>query len=208
MIHAASLILDDLPCMDNDRERRDRLTTHAAYGEDLAILAAVSLLMQSHCVLASHLSLAPEMRVKLIQLMCETIGPHGLSLGQFIDLNAKTQPASLAAITQIHHLKTGVLFVAAARTACLMCDASPEQEERVVRFIINLGLAFQLKDYLADIDEASVNLAARMGAPSAQRTFHSYLQAADAAIGDEKNAVVLQDFARAFFERRYTNPNP
>jgi geranylgeranyl diphosphate synthase type II len=201
MIHAASLILDDLPCMDNDRERRDRLSTHAAYGEDLAILAAVSLLMQSQCVLASHPSLSPELRVRLIQLMGETIGPHGLSLGQYIDLSSKTQPASLAAITQIHHLKTGVLFVAAARSACMLCSASPEQEESVVRFTTNLGLAFQLKDDLADVDEASVNLAARMGASSAERTFHGYLQAAEAAIGGNRNAEVLHDFARVFFNR-------
>jgi geranylgeranyl diphosphate synthase type II len=201
MIHAASLILDDLPCMDNDRERRERLSTHAAYGEDLAILAAVSLLMQSHCILASHQPLAPDLRARLIQLLCETIGPHGLSLGQYIDLNAKAQPASLAAITQIHHLKTGVLFVASARAACLLCGASPEQEDRVVRFTTNLGLAFQLKDDLADLDDANLNLAARMGASSAERTFHGYLQAADAAIGGEKNAAVLQDFARAFFTK-------
>ena len=95
-----------------------------------------------------------------------------------------------------------MLFVAAARAACLICAATSEQEERVVRFTTNLGLAFQLKDDLADLDEASVNLAARMGASSAERTFHGYLQAADAAIGGEKNAAVLQDFARAFFERR------
>ena len=201
MIHAASLILDDLPCMDNDRERRERLSTHAAYGEDLAILAAVSLLMQSQCVLASHPALPPELRVRLVQLVCETIGPHGLSLGQYIDLSAKAQPASLAAITQIHHLKTGVLFVAAARAACLIGGASPEQEERVVRFTTNLGLAFQLKDDLADLDDANLNLAARMGASSAERTFHGYLQAADAAIGGDRNAAVLQNFARAFFNR-------
>ena len=201
MIHAASLILDDLPCMDNDRERRDRLSTHAAYGEDLAILAAVSLLMQSQCVLASHPSLSPELRVRLIQLMSETIGPHGLSLGQYIDLSSKSQPASLAAITQIHHLKTGVLFVAAAKAACMLCSASPEQEESVIRFTTNLGLAFQLKDDLADLDEASINLAARMGASSAERTFHGYLQAAEAAIGGNRNAEVLHDFARVFFDR-------
>jgi len=201
MVHAASLILDDLPCMDNDHERRDRLSTHAAFGEDLAILAAVSLLMQSHCTLASHQTLAPELRVRLIQLLCETIGPHGLSLGQYIDLSSKAQPASLAAIAQIHHLKTGVLFVAAAKAACLLCGASPEQEDRVVRFTTNLGLAFQLKDDLADLDEASGNLAVRIGASSAELTFHGYLQAADAAIAGEKNAAVLQDFARAFFSR-------
>lgn len=201
MIHSASLVLDDLPCMDNDRERRDRLATHAAFGEDLAILAAVSLLMQSQCILASHQPLAPELRLKLLQLVCETIGPHGLSLGQYIDLSSKTQPASLAAVSQVHHLKTGVLFVAAARAACLMCDASPEQEEGVVRFTTNLGLAFQLKDDIADVDEASFNLATRMGASSAERTFHGYLQAADAAIGGAKNAAVLQDFARAFFSK-------
>jgi geranylgeranyl diphosphate synthase type II len=201
MIHAASLILDDLPCMDNDRERRDRLSTHAAYGEDLAILAAVSLLMQSQSVLASHQTLTPELRIRLVHLLCETIGPHGLSLGQYIDLSSKAQPASLAAITQIHHLKTGVLFVAAARAGCLMCGASAEQEERVVRFTTNLGLAFQLKDDLADIGDANLNLAARIGASSAERTFHGYLQAADAAVVGERNAAVLQDFARTFFTR-------
>lgn len=83
-----------------------------------------------------------------------------------------------------------------------MCAATPEQEERVVRFTTNLGLAFQLKDDLADLDEANLNLAARMGASSAERTFHGYLQAADAAIGNEQNAAVLQDFARTFFSKR------
>lgn len=201
MIHSASLILDDLPCMDNDRERRNRLATHAAFGEDLSILAAISLLMQSYCILASHETITADLRVKLIQLLCETIGPDGLSLGQYIDLTTKAQPATVAAITNVHHLKTGVLFVAAAKAGCLMCAASSEQEEKIVRFTTNIGLAFQLMDDLADLDEERLNLAARMGASSAEDRFLTYLHAADAAIEGEDNADVLRDFARAFFKK-------
>jgi geranylgeranyl diphosphate synthase, type II len=201
MIHSASLILDDLPCMDNDRERRNRLATHVAFGEDLSILAAISLLMQSYSILASHETLTADLRVKLIQLLCETIGPNGLSLGQYIDLNTKAQPASLAAISHIHHLKTGVLFLAAAKAGCLMCDASPEQEKKIVRFTSNIGLAFQLMDDITDLDEARLNIAARMSASSAERKFLDYLRAANAAIEGEDNAAVLQDFAWAVFSR-------
>lgn len=202
MVHSASLILDDLPCMDNDRERRNRLSTHVVYGEDLTILAAISLLTQSYCVLASHETLTPDMRTRLIQLMCDTIGPNGLSLGQYIDLTSKSDIASAAAITDMHHLKTGVLFLAAARAGCLLCDASPEQEEKVMRFTRNLGMAFQLMDDLADAGEARPNLAARMGIVSAERRLRDYLQAADSAIGSAPDAMVLRQFAASVLGKR------
>lgn len=201
MIHSASLILDDLPCMDNDNERRNRLSTHVMFGEDLSILAAVSLLMQSHCMLASQDAVEPDVRLKLIQLLCETIGPNGLSLGQYIDLNPQARLSDAADITDIHHLKTGVLFVAAAKAGCLLCSASPKQEEKILRFTTNIGLAFQLMDDLVDQDEERPNLAARIGVSNAERKFLDYLQAANDAIEGEANAAVLQDFLRAVFKR-------
>lgn len=201
MIHAASLILDDLPCMDNDRERRNRLATHAKYGESLTILAAVSLLTQSNCMIACHQSLAPELRLKLVQMLCDTVGPHGLALGQYIDLHGASGMATPSAITNIHHLKTGVLFIAAARAGCLIAGASQAQEEKVMRFTNNLGLAFQLQDDLKDMDSPGTNMVAHIGVSNAQRQLHNYLDKARDAIAGERNAAMLEGFAQAFFRQ-------
>lgn len=195
MIHAASLVLDDLPCMDNDRLRRDRPATHAVFGDDCAILAAVSLLMRSHCMLASHPDVPADVRLRTIQLLCETIGADGLSLGQYIDLASKSAPASPGAIAGIHHLKTGILFLAAARAACLLCGATPRQEQGIVAFTTHVGLAFQLKDDLADVDAPGLNLVASIGVHGARQQFHEHLQEAQAAIDGEDNAEVLLGFA-------------
>lgn len=199
MIHAASLIFDDLPCMDNDLERRRRLATHVEFGQDLAILAAVSLLTQSYCTVASHAGLASDLKLKLIELLCDAVGPSGLSLGQYIDLNSKSDTVSPAAITNIHHLKTGVLFLAAAKAGCLIGNASPSQEDKVMRFTRNIGLAFQLHDDLKDIDTAGMNLATRIGVANAERKFVDYLEAADGAIDGEENAASLRRIAGALF---------
>lgn len=199
MIHAASLVLDDLPCMDNDRLRRNRPATHAVFGEDCAILAAVSLLMQSHCMLASHAALPPDVRLKTIQLLCETIGAEGLSLGQYIDLASKSAPASPNAIAGVHHLKTGILFLAAARAACLLCGATPRQEQQVIAYTTHVGLAYQLKDDLADVGTPGLNLASSIGVYDAERQFLEHMQAALAAIDDEPNAEVLRGFAATVF---------
>jgi geranylgeranyl diphosphate synthase type II len=199
MIHCASLILDDLPCMDNDHERRKRLATHVKFGESLTILAAVSLLTQSCCTIASHQSLEPDLRLKLVQMLCDTVGPHGLSLGQYIDLHGVAGLQTPSAITNIHHLKTGVLFLAAARAGCLIARASAAQEEKVMRFTNNIGLAFQLLDDLKDMDSPGTNMVAHIGVSNAERRLRDYLDAANDAVEGERNAETLQGFARAFF---------
>ncbi|HEV2612921.1 MAG TPA: polyprenyl synthetase family protein [Noviherbaspirillum sp.] len=201
MIHSASLILDDLPCMDNDNVRRNRVSTHVKFGESLTILAAVSLLTHSQCMIASHDSLPGELRLKLIRLLCDTVGAQGLSLGQYIDLNTKVETTSPAAISDMHHLKTGVLFVAAAKAACMAADASPEKQQQVMHFTTNIGLAFQLLDDIKDADAEETNLVTRIGVTSAQRKVREYLQAANIAIEGEQNAEVLQSFVREFFRK-------
>lgn len=199
MIHAASLILDDLPCMDNDHERRNRLATHVKFGESLTILAAVSLLTQSCCTIASHPSLEPELRLKLVQMLCDTVGPQGLSLGQYIDLHGAAGVQTPSAITNIHHLKTGVLFMAAAKAGCLIARASAAQEEKVMRFTNHIGLAFQLLDDLKDISSPGTNMVAHIGVSNAERKLHAYLDAAHNAVEGERNAEMLQGFVHAFF---------
>lgn len=199
MIHSASLVLDDLPCMDNDHERRNRLSTHAKFGEDLSILAAVSLLMHSHCALASDETLSPEAKLKLIRLLCDTVGGSGLSLGQYIDLNPADEVSDTFSVEDVHHLKTGILFIAAAKAACLLCNASPWQEAAVVQFTTNLGLAFQARDDLADLDNSKSNLVTAIGVASARQRYYDYVDAAHEAIDGEPNAAVLQEFAAAIF---------
>ena len=202
MIHCASLILDDLPCMDDDRERRSRLCTHIEFGESLTILAAVSLLTQSYCTLASLDRLEQGLRLQLVQMLCDTVGHGGLSLGQYIDLHAKGARPTPADITDIHHLKTGVLFMAAARAGCMIGAATPEQERKVMRFTTNMGLAFQLLDDLKDMDTSGANMVTRIGAASAERKFAEYVQAAHAAVEGEPNAPVLQNLAKAFLRKK------
>jgi geranylgeranyl diphosphate synthase type II len=197
MVHSASLVLDDLPCMDNDRERRNRLATHAKFGEDLSILAAVSLLMKSHCLLATDDSIEAHLRLKLIQLFCDTIGSSGLSLGQYIDLHATQRVSGAFSVEDVHHLKTGILFVAAAKAACLLCNATPAQEASIIQFTTNLGLAFQARDDLSDRDDGQSNLVTEIGFASARRRYHDYIDAAHGAIDGEPNAAALQDFAAA-----------
>jgi geranylgeranyl diphosphate synthase, type II len=201
MIHAASLILDDLPCMDNDHERRNRPSTHARFGQDVAILAAVSLLMQSHCMLAAKEELPQDRRLTLIQLLCDTIGSSGLSLGQYIDLNSKSEKVSAGAISNVHHLKTGVLFLAAAKAACIVCAAATAQAERIATFTTHAGLAFQLMDDLEDPEEPGLNFAARIGRSNAERQFREHLMAAENAVSGERNSAILKDFLHAVFNR-------
>jgi len=201
LVHCASLILDDLPCMDNDRERRSRLSTHVEFGEHLTILAAVSLLTQSQCIIASDDSLDMATRLTLVKLLCETVGPSGLSLGQYIDLTSKADMPGPATITGIHHLKTGVLFLAAAKAGCLICKASAEQEEKVMCFTNNLGLAFQLLDDLKDVGEAGPNMVARIGVSNAEHRIRHYLHTASSAVEGEPNAEVLQDLAQALLKK-------
>lgn len=202
LVHCASLILDDLPCMDDDRERRSRLSTHVEYGENLTILAAVSLLTQSQCIIVSDSALEMQTRLTLVRLVCDTVGPCGLSLGQYIDLTTKSDTPAAAAITGIHHLKTGVLFLAAARAGCLICNASPMQEEKITQFTNNLGLAFQLLDDMKDVGEAAPNMVTSIGVYNAEQKVKQYLQDAASAIEGEPNAEILQQLARVLLKKK------
>lgn len=205
MIHTASLILDDLPCMDDDAVRRNRSSTHVRFGEDITILAAVSLLTQSYCTVASDEKLAMPLRLELIQLFCHTIGAQGLSLGQSMDLSVKACAGHPDLMTDIHHLKTGALFTAAARSACIIAQATTEQQAAIMRYTCNLGLAFQLMDDLQDEATDAGNLAAVLGAAKAQQKVNTYVQAAKEALLPQaqysKNPAVLHEFADAFFAK-------
>jgi geranylgeranyl diphosphate synthase, type II len=150
MVHAASLILDDLPSMDNAAMRRGRPATHVAFGEDTAILASVALLNQAFAVIARADALECEARLELVTTLSGAIGFDGLVAGQLRDLQQARQ-GDTASVQQVHHQKTGALFVAACETGARVAGASARQMEAARGFATELGLAFQIQDDIIDV---------------------------------------------------------
>jgi geranylgeranyl diphosphate synthase, type II len=150
LIHAASLVLDDLPCMDDAAMRRGKATVHRRFGEDTAVLAAVALLNHAYAVIARDDSVDANTRLDLIALLSETVGFHGLVSGQFRDLRDPEALRDEEALTSLNYQKTGALFAAAMVGGSLIAGADQAAQGRARLFANHLGLAFQLWDDLQD----------------------------------------------------------
>lgn len=150
MVHAASLILDDMPCMDDAQIRRGRPTVHLAFGEDIAILAAVALLARAFGVVASIEGLRPLVRTQLVEIVANTVGSQGLVQGQLQDLRDGKHARSEEEIAATNNLKTGVLFSAIMDMAYLISDAPQPLRSVLQCFAEELGHAVQLYDDLQD----------------------------------------------------------
>jgi geranylgeranyl diphosphate synthase, type II len=154
MVHAASLILDDLPCMDNAAMRRGRPACHKMYGEDTASLAAVGLMSQATLHLARDANIAPALRVRLIADLAHAIGNDGLIGGQEQDLHEARlggTGVSVVHVEAMHRRKTGVLFSLAAEAGALVVGANEGASRHMHGFGAALGLAFQTYDDLLDV---------------------------------------------------------
>jgi geranylgeranyl diphosphate synthase type II len=151
MIHAASLIIDDLPCMDDARLRRGRQTNHVAFGEHVAILAAFGLVSEAINLVSRAEFLEAHSRTTLCELLSRTIGIEGLVGGQAGDLASSA--SQTGHLELVHGQKTGSLFVAAAEAGALLAGASPRQLEAARTYAIHLGIAFQALDDLVDCFE-------------------------------------------------------
>lgn len=150
MVHAASLILDDLPCMDDADLRRNQPTTHVAFGESTAILSATALLNRAFGVIARNASLSAEERAELCDLLSYSVGSSGLIAGQMADLD-NLGAASQTEIERVNRLKTGALFDFSADAAAIMAGSEAAQRAALKDFSRQIGLAFQLLDDIKDI---------------------------------------------------------
>jgi geranylgeranyl pyrophosphate synthase len=155
LIHAYSLIHDDLPAMDDDDLRRGRPTCHKAFDEATAILAGDALQVLAFQLLASDPSLPadPAIRLRLVELLAIASGTDGMAGGQALDLAAEGQTLDLPAVELIHARKTGALI----RAAVLMAGAckTPLDEPLAAGldgYATAIGLAFQIQDDLLDIE--------------------------------------------------------
>lgn len=156
MVHAASLVIDDLPTMDNAELRRGRATTHRVYGDATGILAAISVMNQAYGIVAGLSDVRADHRTHLTTLFTQAIGPEGLAGGQEYDVNGAAG-ASPADIETVNRRKTGALFSLAAQSGALTGDSADKDDQlrHLDDFGNHLGLAFQTLDDILDVDATS-----------------------------------------------------
>lgn len=158
MIHAYSLIHDDLPALDDDDLRRGAPTAHKVFGEGLALLAGDGLLTEAfHLMSASPVAraLSPELVLELIHELSRAIGVAGLVGGQAFDLEAENRDVDLAMVEYIHMKKTGALILASVRVGARLGGAKAGELKRISRYGEYLGLAFQIADDIVDFQGES-----------------------------------------------------
>lgn len=153
MVHAYSLIHDDLPCMDDDDLRRGKPTNHIVYGEALAVLAGDALLTEAFAELArmpEKYGISPEITVRVILEVAEGAGSQGMVGGQVVDIAGQERELDADTLRYIHDHKTGALFKAALRGGALLGGANEEHLSQITRFAESFGLAFQITDDILD----------------------------------------------------------
>lgn len=167
MMHAFSLVHDDLPAMDDDDLRRGRATTHRAFDEATAILAADALQPLAFSVLAKSRALLdyPDSKVRIIELLANACGSTGMTGGQAIDMAAEGQTLDAAELEHMYRLKTGQLLRASVMSAAY---CPPLRDDEVLhsleRFVDCMGLAFQIRDDILDIEGSTEDIGKQQGA--------------------------------------------
>lgn len=152
MIHTYSLIHDDLPCMDNDDLRRGKPTNHKVYGEAMATLAGDSLLNEAMNVMFSQCLDGEIKKIRAAAIISKSSGIDGMIKGQIIDIRSEGQSIDEAALLDMHKNKTGQLITASIIAGAIVGGASEKDIEILKSFGEKLGLAFQIKDDILDVE--------------------------------------------------------
>ncbi len=150
LLHAYSLIHDDLPAMDDDALRRGQPTTHIAFDEATAILAGDALQATAFSILGEPDSRTDRMRVKQLNLLGEAVGFRGMALGQAIDLESEGKALSLDALKAMHAKKTGALITASVLMGAACGNPSNDDWDALTQAGQAIGLAFQIQDDILD----------------------------------------------------------
>ncbi len=179
--HTASLIADDLPCMDDDDERRNRPSVHKVYGEATALLASYALISEGYACLVRNIKLLKEDAVGTLafeNVTCNT-GIHGATGGQLYDLNPPD--SSLETLLRIHQMKTSALFEIAFVLGWLFGGGDPNKLPTVKKASAHFGLAFQIADDFEDLEQDQlqgnlVNIALMKGKVEAKALFKTEIE--------------------------------
>jgi geranylgeranyl pyrophosphate synthase len=186
VVHAYSLVHDDLPCMDDDAMRRGRPTTHRQYGHAVAATAGVAMVplaVRWASQGATVLSLPDVARGAIVRELMQASGASGMVGGQLLDLDAEGRTLTLAELERIHAGKTGALMRAATRVGALAAESSATAYAALDRFGEALGLAFQIADDVLDATATSEQLGKTAGRDAAmQKTTFPTLLGVDGAL--------------------------
>lgn len=170
MIHTYSLIHDDLPAMDNDDLRRGRPTCHIVFGEALAILAGDGLLNYAYQTMLSDAFKNYEnleYKIRAMHFISEASGVEGMIAGQVIDMESQNRKIDPELLENMHRCKTGALIKASVMASAYLCNATNDEIVALEKYAENIGLAFQIKDDILDVDGSDEELGKKVGSDMA-----------------------------------------
>ncbi len=160
MIHASSLIHDDMPCMDDDDMRRGKPSTHKAFGETLALIAGDAMLANAFEVAINNPCLDSVTNAKAVAILAQSTGNSGMLAGQAIDTVRGKDKLDFETLVRLHKLKTGKLISASAQLGCLAAGIfeNDEKYRAAVKYAEDIGLAFQIIDDILDYQEGKIEI--------------------------------------------------
>src|SRR5215472_11514846 len=178
MVHAYSMVHDDLPAMDDSDLRRGRPTCHKQFDDATAVLAGDGLLTSAFAVLTDPDTHGdPAVRCELVATLASAAGPAGMVGGQMIDLIAERQTFDIGAITRLQRMKTGALIAFSCEAGAILAKAPSEPRMALRGYAHDLGLAYQIADDLLDVEGSAAETGKPVGADAAagKATFVSIL---------------------------------
>ena len=187
-IHCYSLVHDDLPAMDNDDYRRGKLTVHKKYNEAIGVLVGDVLLTEAFGIIANSKSLGDKNKVEIISKLSEYAGFFGMVGGQFVDMESENKKVEIDTLKYIHAHKTGKLLTAAIELPMIALDIESEKREKMVEYSKLLGIAFQIKDDILDIEGNFEEIGKKSNDVQNEKTTYPSI------FGLEKSKKLLQEY--------------
>ena len=187
-IHCYSLVHDDLPAMDNDDYRRGKLTVHKKYNEAIGVLVGDVLLTEAFGIIANSKSLGDKNKIELISKLSEYAGFFGMVGGQFVDMESENKKVEIDTLKYIHAHKTGKLLTAAIELPMIALNIESEKREKMVEYSKLLGIAFQIKDDILDIEGNFEEIGKKSNDTQNEKTTYPSI------FGLEKSKKLLQEY--------------
>ena len=187
-IHSYSLVHDDLPAMDNDDYRRGKLTVHKKYNEAIGVLVGDVLLTEAFGIIANSKSLGDKNKVEIISKLSEYAGFFGMVGGQFVDMESENKKVEIDTLKYIHANKTGKLLTAAIELPMIALDIEGKKREKMVEYSKLLGIAFQIKDDILDIEGNFEEIGKKSNDVQNEKTTYPSI------FGLEKSKKLLQEY--------------
>ena len=187
-IHCYSLVHDDLPSMDNDDYRRGKLTVHKKYNEAIGVLVGDVLLTEAFGIIANSKSSGDKNKVEIISKLSEYAGFFGMVGGQFVDMESENKKVEIDTLKYIHAHKTGKLLTAAIELPMIALDIEGEKREKMVEYSKLLGIAFQIKDDILDIEGNFEEIGKKSNDVQNEKTTYPSI------FGLEKSKKLLQEY--------------